>query len=60
LARAQDQGTLLPEGIYFDPDYSKDYQSSSTMTLDYPRYQVGIKYDRNNGGGGEEYFYYTV
>ena len=56
---AANKGTLLPEGIYFDPDLSKDYNTASTMGLDYPRTKVGANTDRQNGGGSEAYFYYT-
>lgn len=56
---AANKGTLLPEGIYFDPEMSKDYPASSKMRLDYPRIRVGNNTDEENGGGGEEYFYYA-
>lgn len=56
---AANKGTLLPEGIYFDPDMSKDYPGGSTMKLDYPRIVVGNNIDEINGGGGEDYYYYT-
>ncbi|MGB0460404.1 MAG: pilus assembly FimT family protein [Opitutales bacterium] len=56
---AANKGTLLPEGIYFDPEISKGYTTGSTMQLDYPRIRVGDNTDRTNGGGGEAYFYYT-
>lgn len=56
---AANRGTLLPEGIYFDPEYSKDFSSTSTMTLDYPRVKVGSNTNQVNGGGSDEYFYYA-
>lgn len=55
---AANKGTLLPEGIYFDPDFSKNFNESSTMRLDYPRAVVGNNSNRQNGGGNEEFFYY--
>ncbi|NCG08111.1 MAG: prepilin-type N-terminal cleavage/methylation domain-containing protein [Verrucomicrobia bacterium] len=55
---AANRGTLLPEGIYFDPEYSKNYKASFTMRLDYPRVVIGSNTDRENGGGSDEYFYY--
>lgn len=55
---AANRGTLLPEGIYFDPEYSKNYSTSSTMSLDYPRTKVGANTNPVNGGGSDEYFYY--
>ncbi|CAI8274370.1 MAG: Uncharacterised protein [Opitutia bacterium UBA7350] len=56
---AANKGTLLPEGIYFDPDLSKDFNLTSKMNLDYPRTKVGNNTNPTTGGGGEEYFYYA-
>ncbi len=56
---AANRGTLLPEGIYFDPDVSKNFSTASTMQLDYPRTKVGANTNRVNGGGSDEYFYYA-
>jgi prepilin-type N-terminal cleavage/methylation domain-containing protein len=56
---AANRGTLLPEGIYFDPDVSKNFSTASTMSLDYPRTKVGANTNPVNGGGSDEYFYYA-
>ena len=62
--KAATQGTLLPEGIYFNPDGGPNAdsnpwpKSSSKMTLDYPRIKVGDNKDRESGGGSEEYYYF--
>ena len=59
---AATQGTYLPDGIYFDPDGGPSGGGNAwdgdTMTLDYPRTQVGSNTNRTNGGGSDEYYYY--
>lgn len=54
------QGTLLPEGIYFDPDESEDtdlndrWNDQLTMDLEYPR-----SVSKSEGGAdAQEFFYY--
>ena len=49
---AATQGTYLPEGIYFNKDLSKEYPTSSTMKINYPRQSA------QSGSSGEEYYYY--
>jgi prepilin-type N-terminal cleavage/methylation domain-containing protein len=51
---AATQGTLLPEGIYFDTDLSSDngWPGSAKMTLEYPRNIAKAE------GTGEEFYYY--
>lgn len=56
---AANQGTTLPEGIYFAPKYSRNYDDgASKMRLDYPRTKIGANTNEDNGGGSDEYFYY--
>ena len=49
---AATQGIYLPEGIYFNKDLSKEYPTSSTMKINYPRQSA------QSGSSGEEYYYY--
>ena len=49
---AATQGDYLPDGIFFDPDFSKNYVTSN-MTLDYPRAKIGANTSRTAGGGSE-------
>jgi prepilin-type N-terminal cleavage/methylation domain-containing protein len=54
---AATQGTSLPDGIYFDPDLVGS-ATKDTMTLDYPRINVGANTTRTSGGGTVDYYYY--
>jgi prepilin-type N-terminal cleavage/methylation domain-containing protein len=54
---AATQGTSLPDGIYFDPDLVGS-ATKDTMTLDYPRINVGENTTRASGGGTVDYYYY--
>jgi len=51
---AANQGTLLPEGIYFDPatSSSNNWDSNNTMRLDYPLASPQAE------GNGQTYYYY--
>lgn len=56
---AANQGTALPEGIYFAPRLSRNYDDAgSRMNLDYPRTKIGFNTNADNGGGSDNYFYY--
>lgn len=48
---AATQGTYLPEGIYFNPELSRDWAISNSMKINYPRATP-------QGGSGEDYYYY--
>ena len=59
--KAATQGTYLPDGIYFDPALVRANPTlsfSDTMTLDYPRINVGAN-TSTIGGGSVNYFHYT-
>tara|TARA_B110000967_G_scaffold201023_1_gene237687 strand:+ start:352 stop:1026 length:675 start_codon:yes stop_codon:yes gene_type:complete len=56
--KAATQGTSLPDGIYFDPSLVSSV-TSDTMTLDYPRVNVGANTNRASGGGAVDYYYYA-
>ncbi len=56
--KAATQGTLLPKGIYFNPDLGGSSGSIPTMTLEYPRRNIGNNTNRASGGAGEEYYFY--
>lgn len=56
--KAATQGTFLPEGIYFNPALGDSSGSIPTMTLEYPRRNIGNNTNRANGGAGEEYYFY--
>lgn len=56
--KAATQGTYLPEGIYFNPDLGDSAGVIPTMSLEYPRRNIGGNTDRASGGGGDEYYFY--
>ena len=49
---AATQGTYLSEGIYFNSDLSKDWATSNSMKINYPRATA------QSAGTGEAYYYY--
>ena len=52
---AATQGTYLPEGVFFDPDLSRDWPDS-TMRLEYPRQSARAE---GAGAQAEEFYYYA-
>jgi prepilin-type N-terminal cleavage/methylation domain-containing protein len=62
--RAATQGTYLPEGIYFDPELSKNFGSErdsdmgTGIYLDYPRISIGANTSKSSGGGSQAYYQY--
>ena len=53
---AATQGTYLPDGVFFDPELSKDWPEESTMSLEYPRQSVSLE---GSGPQAEEFYYYA-